>query len=99
MFGHSQWNSKSLGAPKFMARDDLFDSFWGPSSRRQVDCHFLAKRLHRRACQQKPPEISSPMTKGITFRNWVEELHYQQHTEELEKKETCSSPNENNTYI
>jgi hypothetical protein len=35
---------------------------------------------------KKPPEISSQMTKGITFKNWVEELHYQQHPEELEKK-------------
>jgi hypothetical protein len=29
MFGHSAGNSKSLGAPKFVSRDDLFDSAWG----------------------------------------------------------------------
>ena len=29
MFGHSGGNSKSLGAPKFVSRDDLLSSSWG----------------------------------------------------------------------
>lgn len=29
MFGHAAGNSKSLGAPKFVSRDDLLNSSWG----------------------------------------------------------------------
>ena len=29
MFGHSGGNSKSLGAPKFVSREDLLNSAWG----------------------------------------------------------------------
>ena len=29
MFGHAGGNSKSLGAPKFVSRDDLLSSSWG----------------------------------------------------------------------
>ena len=29
MFGHSGGNSKSLGAPKFVSREDLLSSSWG----------------------------------------------------------------------
>ena len=86
MLGHSKGNSKSLGAPKFVSRDDLFDSSWGLL---QEDTLTVISELNvftGEPASKKPPEISSPLTKGITFRNWVEELHYQQHPEELEKK-------------
>jgi len=84
MFGHSQGNSKSLGAPKFVSRDDLFDSSWGLL---QEDTLTVICELHvftGEPASKKPPD--TPIKKGITFQNWVEELHYQQHPDEIEKK-------------
>lgn len=84
MFGHTPGNSKSLGAPKFVSRDDLFDSSWGllKEDTLTVVCELNvftgdspSKKGH-----------TSPTTKGIRFGNWVEELHYQQHPEEFDKK-------------
>lgn len=86
MFGHSQGNSKSLGAPKFVSRDDLFDSSWGLLQKDTLTVICELNVFTGEPSAKKPPDTSSPLAKRITFRNWVEELHYQQHPDELEKK-------------
>lgn len=86
MFGHSAGNSKSLGAPKFVSRDDLFDSAWGllQEDTLTVVCemHVYTGELAERPGRKGP----SPPSRGIKFGNWVEELHYTQHPDEVERK-------------
>merc|ERR1719400_2860215 len=94
MFGHSAGNSKSLGAPKFVSRDDLFDSAWGllQDDTLTVVCemHVFAADSHERQNSKKGSGAgqasSSGPSRGIKFGNWVEELHYTQHPEEVDRK-------------
>jgi len=88
MFGHAAGNSKSLGAPKFVSRDDLFDSTWGllQEDTLTVVCEmsvFTGEVFEKTG--KKGQALSSP-TRGIKFGNWVEELHYYQHPDEGDKK-------------
>jgi len=90
MFGHSAGNSKSLGAPKFVSRDDLFDSAWGllQDDTLTVVCemHVFTADAPDRHTSKKGSGPSSAPSRGIKFGNWVEELHYTQHPEEVERK-------------
>jgi len=86
MFGHSAGNSKSLGAPKFVSRDDLFDSAWGLL---QDDTLTVVCEMH--VFTAEPPDRHTSKkagapSRGIKFGNWVEELHYTQHPEEVDRK-------------
>lgn len=92
MFGHSAGNSKSLGAPKFVSRDDLFDSAWGLL---QEDTLTVVCEMH--VFTGEPAEkagkkgSSQQVGRGIWFGNWVEELHYTQHPDEAERKKQKST--------
>jgi len=77
MFGHSPGNSKSLGAPKFVSRDDLFDSSWGLLQEDTLTVICELNVYTGESIKKGVPNILST-TKGIKFGNWVEELHYLQ---------------------
>jgi len=94
MFGHSAGNSKSLGAPKFVSRDDLFDSAWGllQDDTLTVVCEmhvFTADSPDRHTSKKgsgSGGQAAAAPSRGIKFGNWVEELHYTQHPEEVDRK-------------
>lgn len=94
MFGHSGGNSKSLGAPKFVSREELFQSTWGLL---QDDILTVVCEMHVFTSETekhgKKGSSSSPPTRGIKFGNWVEELHYTQHQEEVDKKKARGGHN------
>jgi len=78
MFGHAPGNSKSLGAPKFVSREDLFDSTYG----------LLSKGTLTVICELNvyaENEVTN-IHRPVSFRNYVEELHFLPHPEENEKK-------------
>lgn len=86
MFGHAPGNSKSLGAPKFVSRDDLFDSSWGLLDEDTLTVVCELNVFTGESLCNKGVDLSQLMRKGIKFCNMVEELHYQQHPDELNKK-------------
>jgi len=84
MFGHSPGNSKSLGAPKFVSRNDLFDSSWGLLQEDTLTVMCELNVFTGEPSGKKMPDTQ--IKKGIRFCNWVEELHFQQHPDEVERK-------------
>lgn len=85
MFGHTPGNSKSLGAPKFVSRDDLFNSTYG----------LLEKDTLTVICELNvfiENQEFSPILRQISFRSFVEEVHFLPDPEEIEKKKGRSTP-------
>jgi len=81
MFGHSGGNSKSLGAPKFVSRDDLLSSSWGllNDDTLTVICElkvFLHPDSSENNRSKKLSDRSSKHVKRLRFHPEVEELHY-----------------------
>jgi len=80
MFGHTAGNSKSLGAPKFVSREDLFNSSWGllVADTLTVICELRVFS----SSGDSPANRVSPRGRGIRFHHQVEELHYPHTAEE-----------------
>jgi len=91
MFGHSGGNSKSLGAPKFVSREDLLSSSWGllKNDILTLICE-LKVFLHPDSSDirnKKTSDRSSKLVKTLRFHPEVEELHYQlDHDQEYDKR-------------
>lgn len=94
MFGHSGGNSKSLGAPKFVSRDDLQSSSWGllADDTLTVICElkvFLHSELSSDSNRKKKSDQRSSQlisVKRLRFHPEVEELHYHQEPESDQDK-------------
>lgn len=88
MFGHSGGNSKSLGAPKFVSREDLLNSAWGLLNDDTLTVICELKVFQHSDCStssrsKKLGERSSQLltSKRLRFHPEVEELHYAQSEE------------------
>jgi len=88
MFGHAAGNSKSLGAPKFVSREDLFDSTWGLLKEDTLTVVCEMSVFTAEVTEKMGKKAAGPLSpsRGIKFGNWVEELHYTQHPDEVDKK-------------
>lgn len=92
MFGHTTGNSKSLGAPKFVSREDLLDSTWGllQEDTLTVVCEMNVYNTETSdRLGNKHRGMTSP-DRVIKFGNWVEELHYTPHPDEVDRKKVKS---------
>ncbi|XP_023340387.1 protein roadkill [Eurytemora carolleeae] len=85
MFGHAPGNSKSLGAPKFVSRKDLFDETYGLLNQ---DTLTVICELNVFIEKQDFSVIERP----VTFRNYVDELHFLNSSLEDEKKKGRGTP-------
>lgn len=86
MFGHAAGNSKSLGAPKFVSRDDLLNSSWGllADDTLTVICQLKVFLSSDESPRNK--KLSERTSRRIRFHPQVEELHYHQEPEEHDKR-------------